>query len=193
MSYYIISCDPSLNSSGLTVFECNNTSDKGISGFPVHYECITPSDSLEEIDKLHYNYKSFCRIFSIYHPIKYIAFECQIPQMRYNTNASGILKLAENIGVLKLAILEVALKYNKELIVLGVPPGDIKKFATGNSRSDKDAMMDAVDGRHMKTIKAKIPEGSVNDVADSYHLGKMVISFQDDYSSFDKYIINSYS
>lgn len=181
MSGLIIGFDLSLNSSGVCIYK---------DGSPYHYECIVPHP-LKDIDRLQSNYMDYCRIFSTYRDISVIAYESQVNQMRYHNNAGSILGLAENIGVFKLAIVQTALIYNPELMLLGIPPGDIKSFATGNSKSDKDAMIEAVNGRHIKKIRANIPEYSVNDVVDAYHIARMTHSLLEN-GGYEKYLYEDY-
>lgn len=181
MSGLILGFDLSLNSTGLCIYK---------DGSPYHYECIVPHP-LKNIDRLYSNYLDYCRVFSTYRNISIIAYESQVNQMRYHNNAGSILGLAENIGVFKLAIAETALVYNPELIVLGIPPGDIKSFATGNSKSDKEAMINAVNGHHIKKIRANIPEYSVNDVVDAYHIARMAHSLSKE-NNYEKYVYEDY-
>ena len=104
--------------------------------------------------------------------IKYITYELQTKQMRYNYQAGSLLALAENVGVWKLAIYEFS-QIRPDITLLGFKAQDIKKYATNNSKADKVEMISAVNGHHIKTIRKSVPEGSVNDVADAYHLAKM--------------------
>lgn len=182
MSNFVLGFDLSLESSGVCIYK---------DGSPYHYECVVPYP-LKDIDRLQSNYLDYCRILTTYRGIKCIAFESQVNQMRYHRNAGSIISLAENIGVFKLAIAEVALTHSPDLIVLGIPPGDIKSFATGNSKSDKEAMINAVNGHHIKYIKKNIPEYSVNDVADAYHIARMAHQLIET-NSYDKYLYADYS
>lgn len=177
MSDTIIAFDPSLNSTGIAVF-------KG--GKPHKYESVS-AYPLTDLQRIYYNYQGFRRILSVYPDIQCIAFEKQIPQMRYHSNTGSILGLAENIGVLKLAIIDEVILKNPEVIVLAVPPQDIKIFATGNGKATKEEMMDAVNKNHMKSIRSVIPEWSVNDVADAYHLAQLADSCLKD-STYEKYL-----
>lgn len=155
------------------------------SNTPSAYENIVPP--VGGMSRLVYNYNRYVAIFNTYEDIACIAFEKQIPQMRYGGYAGSILPLAENIGVLKLAIMNSAIPRNPEMVVLGVPPGDIKSFATNNAKATKEDMIAAVNGHHIKSIKYAIPEHSVNDVADAYHLARYVKSLYGT-EGLDKYI-----
>ena len=184
MKYYerpvIIAFDPSLNSSGICVLPLDSDT-------PIAYECVcTP---VEDPARLRYNYDRFRAILSAYADIRYIAFERQINQMRYGNNSGSILALAENIGILKLAILQTLREEShKSIPIIAVPPDHIKKYATGNSKATKEDMMAAVNGNHMKTIRRVIPEHSVNDVADAYHLAKMTKHIVSTGEGLDKYL-----
>lgn len=181
MNEFICGIDPSLNSSGVCIFQ---------DGTPYHYECITPYP-LKEMERLHSNYLDYCRIFSTYKDIKCIAFEKQVPQMRYHKSAGNIISLAENIGIMKLAIVNTALLYNPDLIVLAIPPADIKSFATGKANADKEMMMNAVNGHHMRYIKKNIPDYSIDDVADAYHIAKFATSLLTN-GEYRKYLYEDY-
>ena len=174
----IAAFDLSLNSSGI----CIMTLDKGS---PVHYESV--SSDLDDIERLNYNYIRYKNILSNYRDIKYIAFEEQNPQMRFSYSAGSLLSLAENVGAFKLAIAHSIASLNIPPIVIGIPAQDIKKFATDNSKATKEDMIAAVNGNHIKSIRRDIPEHSVNDVADAYHLARMtrtLVSENKDYSSY---------
>lgn len=184
MKYYekpvIIAFDPSLNSSGICVLPLDSDT-------PIAYECVCPP--VEDPIRLKYNYDRFRSILSTYTDIRYIAFERQITQMRYGNNSGSILSLAENIGILKLAILHTHLWGVKVSVpIIAVPPDDIKKYATGNRKATKEDMMAAVNGNHMKTIRRTIPEHSVNDVADAYHLAKMTKHIISTGEGIEKYL-----
>ena len=176
----IIAFDPSLNSSGICVLPLDSDT-------PIAYECVCPpvGDPL----RLQYNYDRYRAILSTYTDIRYVAFEGQIKQMRYGNNSGSILSLAENIGILKLAILKTPKLRGTYIIpTIVIPPDDIKKYATGNRKATKDDMMAAVNGNHMKTIRRTIPEHSVNDVADAYHLAKMTKHVISTGENLEKYL-----
>lgn len=154
-----IGIDPSLNSSGIVVLNSK--------GNPINYEAVHPLPLLGA-ERLAHNYQRFCTLFSTYRNIKYIAYEKQVSQMRFAHDAKNILDLAENIGMMKLAISQVAAPRNPGLLVLGFTPNQIKKFATDNARADKDAMMAQMNKTHFKAVQREIPESAWNDVADAY-------------------------
>jgi len=173
----IIGIDPSLNSSGIAVIQHNNA------GTVVTYESVCPKE-LSSISRLNYNYNRYYNILNSYREIDCVAYECQINQMRFGGSSGYILQLAENIGILKLAI------YNNPHIklVLAVPPGDIKTFATGKHNATKEEMIDAVASRHKKSMHTIIAESSINDVADAYHLANYAKQILDN-NTYDKYIV----
>lgn len=177
----IAAFDLSMNSSGVCVMSL----DKGT---PVHYESI--SSDLEGIERLSYNYSRYCNILTSYGDIQYIAFEEQNPQMRFSYNAGSILSLAENVGIFKLAIAH-SLMYRLP-IVIGIPAQDIKKFATDNGKATKEEMIAAVNGNHIKSIRRDIPEHSVNDVCDAYHLAKMVRDIVLNKKDYSSYLVKNY-
>lgn len=159
--FYIVGVDPSLQSSGICIL--NNK------GNIVHVESVVPQ-GFNDYSRLCYNYNRFKNIINSTMKIKYVAFEKQVDAQRYSYNASGILKLAENIGILKLAI------YHSQVAtenILEFTPIEIKKFATGNGKADKEMMMNAIGVRAMNHIKSEIPEHSINDVSDAYHCAKL--------------------
>ena len=167
-----------MNSTGVCVMDL----DKGT---PLHYESIT--SDLEGIERLSYNYNRYMNILSTYRDVEYIAFEEQNSQMRFSYNAGSILPLAENVGVFKLAIYHSFPYFFSSPMILGIPAQDIKKFATANGKATKEEMIAAVNGNHIKSIRRDIPEHSVDDVADAYHLAKMVkdiILTEKDYSTY---------
>lgn len=179
----IAAFDLSLNSSGVCILDL----DKGT---PVHYESV--SSGLEGIERLSYNYSRYLNIFSTYRDIEYVAFEEQNTQMRYSYSAGSILKIAENVGVWELAFYH-SLPYLRDTsLVLGVPAQDIKKFATGNGKATKEEMIAAVNGNHIKSIRRDIPEHSVNDVADAYHLAKLVRDIIVNCKDYSAYLVKDY-
>lgn len=160
----IIAIDPSCNSSGVCVLPVDGKT-------PLSYEIIIPP--VTDHTRLFYNYSRYSAIFNTYTDIRCIAFEKIVPQMRYNFSAGNLVELAETAGILKLAI-EHQIRVSPDLTVLAIPPGDVKTYAVGNSRATKEDMIDKVNGTHMKRIRTEIPEHSVNDIADAYHLSKFV-------------------
>lgn len=184
----ILAGDLSLNSSGIVIMDLEK-------GSPIHYESI--SSDLEGIERLQYNYTRYLNLLTSYKDICYIAFEEQNQQMRFSYNAGSILALAENAGVFKLAVAHSLPSMYRLSLVLGIPAQDIKKFATDNGKATKEDMIAAVNGNHIKSIKRDIPEHSINDVADAYHLAKMtrdIILNSKDYSNYlvkdYKYLLN---
>lgn len=178
----IAAFDLSLNSSGV----CILSYDKGT---PVHYESI--SSGLDDIERLNYNYHRYLNLLTNYKDIKYIAYEEQNSQMRFSYNAGSILSLAENVGAFKLAIAHSLPQLDSPMI-LGIPAQDIKKFATDNGKATKEEMIAAVNGNHIKSIRRDIPEHSVNDVADAYHLSKMVRDLILNEKDYSKYLVKTF-
>jgi len=161
----IIAIDPSLNSTGLCILPVGENT-------PIAYLTIRPP--VGDPHRLKYIYDYYRMVFDTYNQdIRYIAYESQMHQMRYGYQSGTILELAENIGILKLSILSTKFIYPNVSIVR-VNPDIIKEYATGSKKATKEDMMDHVDQRHMKSIKSSIPESSVNDVSDAYHLARMV-------------------
>lgn len=179
----IASFDLSLNSSGICIIETEK-------GNPVHYENI--SSDLEGIERLYYNYTRYYTLFSTYRDISVIAFEEQNPQMRFSYSAGSILKLAENVGVWKLALYQSLGTFISEPIVLGIPAQDIKKYATGNGKATKEDMIAAVNGNHIKSIKRDIPEHAINDVSDAYHLARMARELVSENKEYSQYLVKDY-
>lgn len=180
----ILSADLSLNSSGIVIMDLEK-------GSPVHYESIT--SDIDDIERLNYNFNRYKNLLSSYRDIRVIVYEAQTKQMRYSYNAGSILSIAENVGVWKLAMYQSLSYYTTLPLVLSIPAQDIKKYATGNGQATKEDMIAAVNGNHIKSIRRDIPEHSINDVADAYHLAKMtrdLILNNKDYSS---YIVKDYS
>lgn len=179
----IASFDLSLNSSGVCIMNLEK-------GSPVHYEHI--SSDLDGIERLSYNYLRYKNILSNYKSIRYIAFEEQNPQMRFSYSAGSLLTLAENVGVFKLAIEHSLANLTNPPIVLGISAQEIKKFATSNGNATKEEMIAAVNGNHIKSIRRDIPEHSVNDVVDAYHLAKMVRDIIQNEKDHSKYLVKDY-
>lgn len=179
----ILSGDLSLNSSGIVLM----TVDKGN---PIHYEAIT--SDLDGIERLNYNYTRYLNIISNFKDIEYIVFEAQNQQMRFSYQAGSILSIAENVGVWKKAIHDGIPYLNTPPIVLTVPAQDIKTFATGNGKAEKDEMIAAVNGNHIKSIRKSIPEHSVNDVADAYHLAKLIRDMIINKKDYSAYLVKDY-
>lgn len=155
----IIGVDPSLNSSGIVILDPK--------GNPLNYEAIHPLP-LEGGERLLHNYLRFCTLFSTYRNIKCIAFEKQVSQMRFQYDAKNILDLAENIGVMKMAIASTAIPRNPNVILLGFTPNQIKSFATNNHKATKEEMMAQMPKRHFNAVQKQIPDFAINDVADAY-------------------------
>ena len=179
----ILSMDLSLNSTGAVIMDMD-------SGYPSHYEAIT--SDLSGIERLTYNYNRYMNLLETNKDIEYIVFEAQNPGMRRAYTAANILDLAENVGVWKLAVCQSIPKLTKPPIVLSIIADDIKEFATGNRRADKDEMIAAVNGHHIKSIRSSVPEHSVNDVADAYHLAKLTRDLILNDKDISKYILKDY-
>lgn len=179
----ILAGDLSLNSSGIVIMDLEK-------GSPVHYESI--SSNLDGIERLCYNHYRYMTLMETYRGIEYIAFEGQNKQMRFNYQAGSLLSLAENVGVWKLAIYRSMNICDIRPLILEVPAQDIKIFATGNGKAEKEDMISAVNGNHIKSIHRDIPEHSVNDVADAYHLAKMVRDIIKNEKDYSKYLVKDY-
>ena len=179
----LIAGDLSLNSSGIVIIDIEK-------GTPIHYESIT--SDLDGIERLEYNYNRYLNLFSTYRDISYIFYEGQNKQMRYAYSAGSILSLAENVGVWKLAIYRSLPNFTTEPTILEVPAQDIKKFATDNGKATKEEMMAAVNGNHMKSIRRCIPEHSVNDIADAYHLARLGRDLIINCKDYSQYVIRNY-
>lgn len=182
----ILSSDLSLNSSGIVVMDLEK-------GSPVHYESIT--SDLDDIERLYYNYNRYLNLLTSYKDISVISFEAQNPHMRYSYSAGSIISLAENVGVWKLAVYHSLPYYTYPPIILSIPAQDIKKYATDNGKATKEDMIASVNGNHIKSIRRDIPEHSVNDVADAYHLAKMSRDYvlnKQDTPEYKKYLLRDY-
>lgn len=179
----VIGLDLSLNSSGVCIIDI----DKGT---PLHYESI--SSDLDDIERLNYNYNRYLNLLSSYRDITCIAFELQNNQMRFSYTAGSLISLAENVGVFKLALYHSLSVLHRDPIVLGIPAQDIKKYATDNGKATKEDMIAAVNGNHIKSIRRDIPEHSVNDVADAYHIAKMAKDLITSDKDYSKYIVKDY-
>lgn len=168
---------PSLNSTGVCIINSK--------GNIIHVESFNPSP-LTGYDRLAFNYDRYLTILNSYKNIRYIGFEKQLPQQRYNYNAKNILDLAENIGILKLAIQ----KLNRSITVYEFLATEIKKNATGNSKAEKSDMEAVLGSRVINNIRSNIIEYSVNDVVDAYHAAKITIDaingkFDVDYKAYE--------
>jgi Holliday junction resolvasome RuvABC endonuclease subunit len=179
----LIAADLSLNSTGVVVMDLEK-------GSPVHYESIT--SDIDNIERLNYNFNRYKNLLSSYRDIRVISYEAQNQQMRFSYNAGSILNIAENVGVWKLAIYQSLVYYNILPTILSIPAQDIKKYATGNGQATKEDMIAAVNGNHIKSIKRDIPEHSINDVADAYHLAKMTRDLIINNKDYSKYLIKDY-
>lgn len=171
--------DPSISSTGICIINDRGTIQ----------HCQSLNHTLDDPYRLAYIYDSLMSIYENYKP-DYICYERQVPQMRFNTNASAIVPLAELAGILKLSFLHYR-RYGYPHVICRYPPEDIKRFATGNSRASKEEMMDAVPESQMKKIKAFVPEWSVNDVADAYHAADLCrVLIKGSSQSINKPLIN---
>lgn len=154
--------DPSISSTGICIINDRGTIQ----------HCQSLNHTLDDPYRLAFIYDSLLSIYENYMP-DYICYERQVPQMRFNTNASSIIPLAELAGIMKLSFLHYR-RYNHTHVICRYPPEDIKRFATGNPRATKEEMMSAVPESQMKKIIALVPEWSVNDVADAYHTANLI-------------------
>ena len=179
----IVSMDLSLNSTGVVVMDL----DKGT---PIHYESIT--SDIDDIERLNYNFNRYKNILSSYREIRYISYEAQNKQMRFSYNAGSILSIAENVGAWKLAMYQSLAWYAILPTIMSIPAQDIKKFATGNGQATKEDMIAAVNGNHIKSIKRDIPEHSINDVADAYHLARMTRDLIINNKDYSAYLVKDY-
>lgn len=164
----ILGCDPSLNSSGIAILDSK--------GKPVHFESINPAPLIGR-SRLHYIYNSVLKILNSFKNVEVIAYEKQLRQERFNYNAKYILDLAENIGVLKLAIHNAELT-GRSFKVYGFTAPEIKKYATGNSKADKPMMEEVLGIRVINNIKGSVPEFAVNDCVDAYHAARMAYALE---------------
>ena len=179
----ILAADLSLNSSGIVIMDLEK-------GSPVHYESI--SSGLDNIERLVYNYNRYVNLLSTYRDISVISYEEQNPHMRFSYNAGTILNIAENVGVWKLAVYQCIHVLSRYPKIIGIPAQDIKKFATNNGAATKEDMIAAVNGNHIKSIRREIPEHSVNDVADAYHLAKMTRDLIINNKDYSSYLVKDY-
>ena len=179
----ILAGDLSLNSSGIVIMDIEK-------GTPVHYESI--SSDLEGIERLSYNYNRYLNLISSYRDIRVISFEAQNPPMRFSYSAGSLLTLAENVGIFKLAIYNSIPSLKVPPLILSIPAQDIKIFATQNGKATKEEMIAAVNGNHIKSIRRDIPEHSVNDVADAYHLAKMTRDLIVNEKDTSKYLVKNF-
>ena len=179
----ILSADLSLNSSGVVIMDLEK-------GTRIHYESVT--SDLDGLERLCYNHYRYLTLLETYKDIEYISFEGQNKQMRFNYQAGSLLALAENVGVWKLSIYRGMNLCDLHPLILEIPAQDIKIFATGNGKAEKDDMISAVNGHHIKSIRGSVPEHSVNDVADAYHLAKMTRDLILNNKDYSKYIMKDY-
>lgn len=157
----ILGIDPSITSTGICIIN-----ERGSI-----IDCKSFNHNLGDPDRLGYIYDSLMTQYLSYLP-DYICYERQVPQMRYNTSASSIVPLAELAGILKLSFLKYR-NHKPDFQVLRYPPEDIKKYATGNGRATKEDMIAHMSDRKLTKIKCLIPEWSVNDVVDAYHIADL--------------------
>lgn len=152
----ILGLDPSCNSSGVCIINQNRTI--------IHTESINPYP-LDSISRLNYIYERVLNVLNSY-DIRVVGFEKQINQQRYNYSAGSILPLAEVLGVYKLALYKVSTV--KPMDIYAFKSTVLKESLSGNSKADKDLMMESVGVRRLNHIKTNIIEYAVNDVADAY-------------------------
>lgn len=149
----------------------------------MHIESFNPAP-LTGYERLSYIHDRYCLLLNNFKCIRYVGFEKQLSQQRYNFNAKYILSLAENIGILKLSLCNVGRNIN----VYEFLPTEIKKNATGNSKADKPDMEKVLGVRVINNIKSNIIEGSVNDVVDAYHAAKITLDMLNGKFEESKYI-----
>lgn len=110
-------------------------------------------------------YDQFMELFSDADLIA-VGVEGQVPQMRYSRNAKYILKLAELLGVLKVAVLKSGKELHEHQI------SDIKKYATGNGRATKEMMI-----KMLPEVPANLIRGlgakKIDDLSDAYWIARM--------------------
>lgn len=159
----VMGIDPSLSSSGICLLSQRGT--------VIHATSLT--HSLEDPERLRYIHDSLISLMTSYSPT-HIVYERQVPQMRYAYSSGSIIPLAELAGILKLAILRYK-STASDLNVYRIPPEDIKKYATGNSKAEKEDMIRAVPQRSINKINSIVLQDSVNDVADAYHAARMIL------------------
>ena len=160
MNEVILGIDPSLSSTGICILN-----DKG----NIHTIQVI-HHSLDDPQRLLYIYNYLVNIITSYKPTR-IAYERQVPQMRYAYSAGSIIPLAELAGVLKLALLTTSVEHAYK-----VSPEDIKRYATSNPKATKEDMIAAISKRPSDRITRDIVSDSVNDVADAYHLSRLIWS-----------------
>lgn len=159
--YLVLGVDPSLNSTGVCILDQDGK---------IHYcDAIHPSP-LGGMSRLYFNYTSIMRVLTSFTP-RVISFEKQLAAQRYNYNASNILDLAENIGILKLAIREYTLLY-PNTVVVSFTASELKKYATGNSKATKEEVMATMGVRNLNRLRGSIVEWAVNDAADAFYAAK---------------------
>lgn len=155
-SILICGFDLSCNSSGVCIID----EKRNI----VHAESINPYP-LTGIARLNYIYDRLYTVLTSY-DIKVIGFEKQLQQQRYNYNAGSILPLAEVLGAFKVALYKATL--NKCLNVYAFKATVLKENLTGNSKADKDLMMESLGIRKLNHLKANIVDYAVNDCTDAF-------------------------
>lgn len=85
----------------------------------------------------------------------------------YSFGSTGrVFHIAENVGVLKLKLLENGFRYET------VPPTVIKKFATGKGNSNKEAMLEAWKKEPGTFDLIQESGNPASDIVDSYFLCK---------------------
>lgn len=164
-NYLICGIDASLNSTGICIID--------MGGKIVHCESIN-SYPLVGAPRINYIYERYVALFNSYPAIRYIGFERQVPQQRYNYNAKYILDLAEGFGVLKLSMHHVSLQ--RELDVYQFTAQDLKIYATENGKATKEDMINSLPKRVLKNISASVIPSSVDDIVDAYYAARKTLS-----------------
>lgn len=149
----------------------------------IHAESINPYP-LNGIARLHYIYNRIFGVLVSYN-VSVVGYEKQVSQQRYNYSAGSILPLAEVQGVFKLALAKYS-NMQENLAVYAFSPMALKYSLSGDSKADKEKMMESLGTQKLKHLKSHIIEGSVNDTADAFAAADAAIkvlnkNFEKDY------------
>lgn len=157
----ICGIDASLNSTGICIIDMR--------GKIVHCESINPYPLLS-IQRINYIYERYVTLFNSFSDIRYIGFERQVPQQRYNYNAKYILEIAEGFGVLKLSMYQQSL--HRDLDIYQFTAQELKLYATSNARATKEDMINSLPKRVLKSIESYVIPSAVDDIVDAYYAAK---------------------
>lgn len=160
----ILGADLSCNSTGLCIINHKRSI--------IHAESINPYP-LDGLVRLLYIYNRVANVLQSYN-VTHIGYEKQVSQQRYNYSAGSILPLAEVQGVFKLAVAQYSLS-NPTLEVYAFKPQDLKYSLSGDSKADKDKMMESLGSRRLSHLRSNVIESSVNDCADAYAAADAVL------------------